>query len=181
MKKMNIGSVVALYPTPVTVVGTMVNGKPNWMLVAHIGIVAHDRIMISCAKAHYTNQGIRETKKVSVSLVDEAFLKKADKVGCVSGNKEDKSNFLPYEMGEAGMPIPNDAPLAMECTVEDVYENKLFENFILKVENTYAADSVLNEQGKVSLDNFKPALFSMNTYEYFATGEKLGKCMHMND
>ena len=29
MKK-DLGSVLALYPTPLVVVGTMVNGKPNW-------------------------------------------------------------------------------------------------------------------------------------------------------
>lgn len=37
MKK-NIGSALTLYPTPVVVVGTMMEKKPNWMLVAHIGI-----------------------------------------------------------------------------------------------------------------------------------------------
>lgn len=52
--KRNIGSVLALYPMPVVVVGTMINQKPNWLLVAHVGIIGHDRIMISCAKQHYT-------------------------------------------------------------------------------------------------------------------------------
>ena len=36
MEKKNLGAVLALYPTPVTVVGAMVAGKPNWMLVAHV-------------------------------------------------------------------------------------------------------------------------------------------------
>ena len=31
MKK-DLGSVLALYPTPLTVVGAVVNGKPNWVL-----------------------------------------------------------------------------------------------------------------------------------------------------
>ena len=65
MKK-NIGKTLALYPTPLTVVGTMVNGKPNWVLVGHVGIIGHDRILVSLAKAHYTNQGIKETRKLSV-------------------------------------------------------------------------------------------------------------------
>ena len=34
MKK-NIGAKLALYPTPLVVVGTMVNDKPNWTLVGH--------------------------------------------------------------------------------------------------------------------------------------------------
>lgn len=40
MKK-NIGQKLALYPTPATVVGTVdEEGKVNWLLVAHVGIVA---------------------------------------------------------------------------------------------------------------------------------------------
>ena len=56
----NIGSVLALYPTPVCVAGTKVDGKTNWLLVAHVGILGHDRLLISCAKAHYTNKGIKK-------------------------------------------------------------------------------------------------------------------------
>ena len=56
MKK-NIGTNLALYPTPLVVVGTMVDGKPNYTLVGHLGIIGHDRIMISLANTHYSNQG----------------------------------------------------------------------------------------------------------------------------
>ena len=49
MKK-NIGNVLALYPTPTVVVGTEVNGKVNWLLVAHVGIIGHDQIMLSLFK-----------------------------------------------------------------------------------------------------------------------------------
>ena len=60
MKK-NIGNVLALYPTPAVVVGTEVNEKVNWLLVAHVGIIGHDRIMLSMHKAHDTNQGVKAT------------------------------------------------------------------------------------------------------------------------
>jgi hypothetical protein len=36
MKK-NIGRQLALYPSPVVVIGAMVNNKPTWTLVAHLG------------------------------------------------------------------------------------------------------------------------------------------------
>lgn len=72
MKK-NIGNTLALYPTPLVVVGAMVNGKPNWLLVGHLGIMGHDHVMVSLAKPHYTNQGIKENKKLSINIVDEAI------------------------------------------------------------------------------------------------------------
>ena len=48
MKK-NIGKNLSLYPTPLVVVGAMVDGKPNWTLVAHLGIIGHDHVMVSMA------------------------------------------------------------------------------------------------------------------------------------
>ena len=74
----NIGTDLALYPTPLVVVGAMVDGKPNYALVGHLGIIGHDHIMISLSDTHYTNKGIRETNVLSVNIVNENMLKKAD-------------------------------------------------------------------------------------------------------
>ena len=35
----------------------------------------------------YINQGIRENEKLSVNVVDESWLKDADRMGTISGNK----------------------------------------------------------------------------------------------
>lgn len=175
MKK-NIGSKFALYPTPVIVVGAMVNGKPTWTLVAHIGVPSHDIAMISLAKAHYINQGVRENKALSINVVDESWLAKADKTGCMSGNKADKSGMFSYTIGETGAPMIDEAKLVMECVVEDVYELGAFENFMVKIKNTFAEESILNEQGGPDYNKFKPVLFEMPNYTYLRTGETIRKC-----
>ena len=54
MKK-NIGTNLALYPTPLVVVGTMVDGKPNYTLVGHLGIIGQDRIKIIFSNIYYSN------------------------------------------------------------------------------------------------------------------------------
>lgn len=64
MKK-NIGNKMALYPTPTVIVGTEVDGKVTWTLVAHIGIVAHDRLLISLFSKHYINKGVKENGLIS--------------------------------------------------------------------------------------------------------------------
>jgi len=175
MKK-NIGSKFALYPTPVIVVGAMVNGKPTWTLVAHIGVPSHDTAMISLAKAHYINQGVRENKALSVNVVDESWLNKADKTGCISGNKTDKSDLFACTVGETGAPMIDEAKLVMECVVEDIYELGAFENFMVKIKNTFAEESILNKQNKPDYNKFKPVLFEMPNYTYLRTGETIGKC-----
>ena len=80
MKK-NVGSLLALYPTPVTVIGAMNGEKPTWTLVAHIGIIGHDRVLVSLAAPHFINGRIKETGKPSINLVDEAMLPETDYVG----------------------------------------------------------------------------------------------------
>ncbi len=179
MKK-NIGATLALYPAPVIVVGAMVNGKPSWTLAAHAGTVAHSHLMVSLVKAHYINAGIRDTKKLSVNVVDESWLKEADKMGTTSGNKTDKSGAFAFTIGENGAPLIDTAKISIECEVDGNYELENFDNFICKILATYADDGILNDAGKINYHTFKPVLFEFPTYEYFVTGGKVGDCGKMN-
>ena len=175
MKK-KIENALALYPTTLAVVGTMVEGKPNYVLVGHLAIIGHDRILVSLAKPHYTNRGIRETGALTVNLVDEAMLEKADYVGCVSGNQTDKSQVFDFHAGETGVPVIQQSPVVMECRVDDIYETEGFESFICKIACVHAEEGVLDENGKIDYHLLKPVLFEMPTYEYLRTGEVIGKC-----
>ena len=50
-----IGPVNALYPMPTTLVGTTVNGKPNFLTIAHVGILNHGTpqyLSLSLGKVH---------------------------------------------------------------------------------------------------------------------------------
>ena len=180
MGKKNLGSLLALYPKPMTVVGAEVDGKVNWLVVGHTGIIGHDRIMVSLSKSHYTNKGIRKTKKLSVNLVSQAMLDKADYVGSVSGTEIDKSKVFAYHMGENGSPVIDEAPITMECKVEDIYETEGFESFICSIVNTYASEDVLDKEGKLDYTKLKPVLFEFPSYSYLATGEIIGKCLNLD-
>ena len=180
-EKQNIGSLLALYPKPMTVVGAEVEGKVNWLVVGHTGIIGHDRILLSMSKSHYTNQGIRKSKKLSVSLVSLEMLPKADYVGSVSGASVDKSEVFEYHIGENGTPVIDISPLTMECNVVDIYETEGFDNFICSVVNTYVSPDVLGDNGKPDYTRLKPVLFDFPTYSYLATGEVIGKCLHWDN
>ncbi len=173
----NLGSVLALYPTPLVVVGTFIDEKSTWTLVGHLGIMGHDHIMISLAKPHFINAGIIKNKVLSVNIVDEALLEKADYVGCVSGRNADKSKVFDYAVGDKGAPVIKKSPLVMECVVDDDYETKGFDNFILSIANTYADENILDGDGKIDYGKLKPVLFEMPTYKYLKTGDMIGKCM----
>ena len=72
MKK-KLGSVNVLYPTPTVLIGAVVDGKPNFITIAHIGIVNHAKphlISLSMGKPHYTNRASRKTDKLLESLTE---------------------------------------------------------------------------------------------------------------
>lgn len=179
-EKQNLGSLLALYPKPMTVVGTEVEGKVNWLVVGHTGIIGHDRILVSMSKSHYSNQGIRKSKKFSINLVSRDMLPKADYVGSVSGAAADKSDVFDFHWGENGTPLIDESPLTMECDVVDIYETEGFDNFICSIANTYAAPEVLDDNGKLDYTKLKPVLFEFPTYSYIATGEVIGKCLKLD-
>ncbi len=176
MKK-NIGSHLALYPMPVTVIGAMNGDKPTWTLVAHVGIIGHDRLLVSLAAPHFINGRIKETKKLSINLADEALLPKADYAGSVSGAKIDKSGLFAWEPADNGAPVITESPLSIACTAEDIYITKGFESFICTIDATLVDEKYLNEAGKIDYRNLKPVLFEFPTYEYLKTGDVLGKCL----
>ena len=130
MTKKNIGATLALYPSPLIVVGAIVDGKPTWTLVAHAGTMAHSHLMVSLVQAHYINKGIRENGKPSVNVVDASWLKDADKMGTISGNKTDKSEAFAWSMGENGAPLIDEAKLSIECEVDGNYELEHFDHFV---------------------------------------------------
>ena len=181
MGKKDLGSLLALYPKPLTVVGAMVNGKPNWLIVGHTGIIGHNRVLVSMSKSHYTNQGIIQSQKLSINLVDREMLPQADYVGSVSGAEVDKSAAFAYHLGEGGSPVIDLSPLTMECEVVDTYESEGFDNFICKILHTYADEKVLDGEGKLDYTKLKPVLFEFPTYSYIATGEIIGKCLHLDE
>ena len=181
VEKKNLGKLLALYPKPMTVVGTKVEGKVNWLVVGHTGVIGHDRVLVSMSKQHYSNQGIKQSKKLSINLVSRGMLPKADYVGSVSGETVDKSSVFAYHIGENGTPVIDVSPLTMECNVVDIYETEGFDNFICTVDNTYATPDVLDHNSKLDYARLKPVLFEFPTYSYLATGEVIGKCLNLDE
>lgn len=180
MEKKLIGNTLALYPVPLTVIGAEVEGRVNWLIVAHVGIIGHDRILVSMSQSHYTNRGIRASRKLSVNLVSREMLPAADYVGSVSGVRVDKSQAFAWHRGVNGTPVIDRSPLTMECNVVDIYKTEGFDNFICSIAATYASPEVLDEHGRIDYTRLKPVLFEFPTYSYLSTGEVIGRCLRLD-
>ena len=91
MEKINLGATIPAYPMPVSLVGAMVEGKPNFMAVAWFTMAAYKppRMAFVLGKGHYTIPGIRENKAFSVCIPSEDMVELTDYCGIVSGKKTD--------------------------------------------------------------------------------------------
>jgi flavin reductase (DIM6/NTAB) family NADH-FMN oxidoreductase RutF len=177
--KRTLDAINVLYPTPTVLVGAMVDGKPNFITIAHIGIVNHARpylISLSSAKAHYTNAGIKENKAFSVNIPSENLVVETDYAGIVSGKKTDKSGLFEVFHGQvANAPMIKECPLNMECRLYDIYDTPTHDLLIGEIVETYADESVLTD-GKIDLAKLKPLLFDMSSIKYWSVGEVVADC-----
>lgn len=175
MKK-NIGLVNALYPMPVVLVGTVVDDKPNYITIAHVGIIDMDTISISSKKGHYSNKGIKEHKTLSINFPTEDMVVETDYLGIFSGSKVDKSLVFESFYGELKTaPMIKEAPLSMECEVVDIYDRPNYDVFLVKPKNTYCNDEILTEE-VIDYSKIKPMLFDMPTRRYWKLGKAFAQC-----
>ena len=153
MKK-NIGKYNAAFPTPIVVVGAMVDGKPAWFEVAWVGIGDQDIVTLSVTPTHYTCKGINEQKVLSIALTNDKTLQRADYVGIVSGNKVDKSEVFAWTKGELGAPIIDDADVVMECELLEFLKTDHVSGIVGRIVNVKAEEAVLSENARPTPRSF---------------------------
>ena len=175
----SIGPVNALYPMPTVLVGATVNAKPNFLAVAHVGILNMGQpqyLSVGLSKAHYTNAGIRENKTYSICLPGESLMKETDYCGIMTGRNTDKSALFEVFYGQVKTaPLIGQCPVNMALTLHDVLELGDHEIFIGKLEETFVDEAVMTGDS-IDADKVKPMLFDMGGKEYRSLGRVLGAC-----
>jgi flavin reductase (DIM6/NTAB) family NADH-FMN oxidoreductase RutF len=174
--KEKIGAVNALYPTPTTLVGAMVNGKPNFINIAHIGIMTHTHISLGMGKPHYTNAGIKENKTFSVCIPSESLVVETDYCGIVTGKNTDKAVLFAVFYGELKTaPMIQQCQVCMECRLDRIIDFPTHDIFIGEIVQTYADESVLSGKN-IDVSKLKPLLFDMNSKKYWSLGAAVANC-----
>jgi len=173
-----LGGINLLHPTLATLVGTTVNGKPNFITIAHIGIFTHGKpnlISLGMGKTHYSNQGIKENRTFSVNIPSENLVQETDYVGLYSGKKHDKSGLFEIFYGELKTaPMIRECPVSMECKLHNVYDTPSHDVFIGEIVETYVDESILIDDA-VDISAVKPLLFDMSSRKYWSLGDEKAK------
>lgn len=177
MAKKNIGKSFNIYPMPVVIVGSIVDGKPNFMTAAWITKLHSDPPLVGVALGvrQHTAKGIRQTGQFSISFpsVDQVVL--TDYCGLVHGYEEDKTEGVEIFMGELdSAPMVLECPLSMECRLSQTVELPNDYLFIGEVANVYATEGILSG-GVVDVAKLRPFVLTMPGNTYWALGEPVGE------
>ncbi len=177
--KKELGPKNCLYPMPTVLVGAMVNGKPNFITIAHVGIADFSSISLSMGKNHYTNAGIKESGVFSVNIPSVDLVKKVDYVGITSGRKTDKSGMFDIFYGKLGnAPLISECPINMECKLIHTIDFPQHDLFVGQIVDTYCDEACLTD-GEVDYTKVQPILLIMNGKGYWKLGERFASAWNV--
>ncbi len=176
MSKSKIGNNVS-FLMPVTLVGTQINGKANFMTVAWISRVNNQppEVGIGINRTHATAEGIIANKTFSVCFPNRSLMVKTDYCGMASGKAVDKSKLFTVFYGDLkSAPMIEECPLCLECELTKTVEGKSNYYFIGEIKGTYADEACLQD-GDIDPVKADYLLLTMPDKIYWALGEKLGE------
>lgn len=176
MPKKNIGKNFNIFPMPVVIVGTVTDGKPNFMTAAWVAKLNSEPPLVGLSIAHrqHTAKGIQQSGQFSLSFpsVDQAVL--TDYCGLVHGYDEDKSTYIDIFRGSLeAAPMVRQCPVTVECRLSQTVDLPKNFFFIGEVVSVYATETVLTD-GQIDVTKLRPFVLTMPGNSYWPLGERLG-------
>ena len=158
MDKVKLGAKTLMYPMPAVLVGTNVNGKPNYMLAAWCGIacVAPPMIAVAINHARHTAKGIDENKTFGISIPSTRQAIEADHCGLVTGAHADKSKVFESFYGTLKTaPMARECPINLECKLHTALDLGSHVLYVGEIVETYADHEAIVE-GAPSIEKVDP-------------------------
>ena len=166
-----------LNPLPVALIGALVNGRPNYLVIGYISPFNFGKhIFFSLFKKRYTRIGILEQMTFSVNIPSENLLEKVKLCGSKSGRDYDKSSLFDTFYGELQTaPMIRESPLNMECKVTEILDYEANDGIIGEVVGSYADEQVLTD-GKLDLRKAHPLVWATGgDFNYYQLGNRIGE------
>lgn len=177
--KINIGKTPYLYPIPIVLIGSTVDGKCNYAQVGDVAVMGIKPALfaISLGEKTHTIKGVIETGKFSINIPTVAMINKADYCGMYSGRDVDKHSLFINEENEFSVPFIKECPVCIACEVVKHFNIEHRHIFIGKVLATFVDENYINcENGKkevASLEKLNPLIYSLDN-KYYSIGSQIG-------
>lgn len=166
-----------LSPLPVALVGAMINGRPNYLVIGYISPFDFGRyIFFSLYKKRYTRIGIHENGTFSVNIPSIDLVTETKLCGSKSGRDFDKASLFETFYGELKTaPMIRQCPINIECEVDKVLDYDLNEGIIGRVVKSYV-DSRFLTDGKIDMRKVDPFVWATGgDPNYYRLGERVAE------
>ncbi|UCG60732.1 MAG: flavin reductase family protein [Candidatus Zixiibacteriota bacterium] len=164
-----------LSPLPVVLLGTLVNDRPNYMVVGYVSPFDFGRyVFLSLYKKRYTRIGLHEHKTFSLNMPSEALLKEINICGSRSGRDINKAELFDNFYGDLKTaPMIRECPLNMECELHQVLDYGENEGIIGRVVKSYADRDCLDGD-KIDFRRVLPVIWATGgDFNYYRLGDRM--------
>ncbi|MHA1968418.1 MAG: flavin reductase family protein [Candidatus Hodarchaeales archaeon] len=180
IKKVKMGKRPIIYPIPIILAGSQINGSPNFETLGDVGIMGLEPpiVYISSGQNHYTNKGILEHGTFSINFPSTSLLTKTDYCGSVSGHDVDKSDIFSVFFGELETaPMIRECPVNLECRVIKEFSIQHRQIFIGEVVQSHVSKEFTVDNGRnlgiVDMRKLDPIIYALDN-RYYKIGEIIG-------
>ena len=177
MKKITIEKNLFCLPWTQTILGTLHNGKPNFMALDWVTRANFNPPMMGICvnNGHASNAAVRATGEFSINIPDVDMVEVTDYTGLVSGKNTDKSGLFEVFSGELkAAPMITACPINLECRIAQTVDLPTNTFFIGEIVTIYTEDRFLTD-GKPDVKKVRPFLLTMPDNGYWAVGENVGR------
>ncbi|MBQ6610894.1 MAG: flavin reductase family protein [Oscillospiraceae bacterium] len=133
-------------------------------------------IGINATQRRKTLKDILETKAFVLGFPGADQVREADYIGVESGYNADKLKDVGFTVSEARTvhaPVINELRLSLECQVVHTVTVGSHMQITGEVKNILAEESILNENGRVLLDQLDPLIYDEEQGQYLHLGGKV--------
>ncbi|MBN1436247.1 MAG: flavin reductase family protein [Sedimentisphaerales bacterium] len=183
--KQSLGPQTLLAPTPVWLVGTYdAQGKANLTTIAWGGICCSDPpcVTISLQRPRHAYDAIIERKAFTVNVPSADYVKPTDYCGIYSGKDHDKLAETGFTVAKSQLvdaPCVDQCPLIAECKLLQTIELGRHTMFVGQIIDIKAAESVLDESGKIDPAKLNPICFNPGNRSYNSLSPSIGQAFSM--
>jgi flavin reductase (DIM6/NTAB) family NADH-FMN oxidoreductase RutF len=173
-------SAAFLYPMPIVLVGSVIEGKANFMAVGWVSRVNFNPPLFAVALGpHHTNKGIEESKEFSINIPDVSLMEKTDYCGLVSGNKTDKAKIFEVFYGELNKaPLIKECPVCISCAVYEIVNLPSNTLYIGEPKEVFTEEKYMTDK-KLDIKKINPFTLSMPDNNYWSVGGNLGQAWNI--
>jgi len=165
-----------MYPMPVTLLGTLVDKKPDFMALGWITRVNANPPTVGCGvgRHHHSIRGIEENQTFSVNFPSAGMVERTDYCGLVSGRDTDKAALFDVYYGELKTaPMITECPLSLECRLLATVENPTNNFYIGEIIASYTEEKYCSG-GIPDIKKINPLLLTMPDNRYWTVGACVG-------